>query len=229
MTPTLSVLLPIYNEERELAACLQEVLASDAPAQVIAVDDCSTDATPQILARQTDSRFCVIRHPQNRGKGGAIQTALERATGTLVIIQDADTEYDPREYSALLAAYTEHAWQNHRQDYVVYGVRDLTTQPFMGYLGNEFLTLVTNLICGTQLRDMETCYKLVPTAVMRALGLKSRGFEIEPEITAKLARRGVKFIQVPISYKPRRDKKLRRVRDGVKSLLALFKYRFGDG
>lgn len=227
MSLKLSVLLPVYNEERELEACLTRVFASPVPFEIIVVDDCSTDATPQILARQTDPRLRVLRHERNSGKGGAVQTALAHATGDVVIIQDADTEYDPRDYQRLLEMYQQNAGANSAQRYVVYGVRDLSKQPLIGHLGNRFLTLLTNLLCGTHLADMETCYKLMPTDLMRDLKLQSRGFEIEPEITAKLARRGVTFLQLPIAYTPRRDKKLRRFRDGWKSLKALLRYRHG--
>lgn len=225
MQTKLSVLLPVYNEERELEQCLQMVLASSAPFEIIVVDDCSTDDTPQILARQTDPRLRVIRHEQNRGKGSGIQTALEHARGDVVIIQDADTEYDPRDWEALPNLYHQDKTRNPNGLAVVYGVRDLGSQPLIGHLGNAGLTLATNMLYGTQLRDMETCYKLVPTDLMRALQLESRGFEIEPEITAKLAKRQVKFLQAPVSYKPRKDKKLRRVRDGWRSLMALLRYR----
>ncbi len=224
----LSVLLPIYNEERELEACLNQVLASVAPSEIIAVDDCSTDRTPQILKKFDDPRLRVLRHSENRGKGSAIQTALAQASGDVVIIQDADTEYDPRDYWALLEALKMHTQESDSEKYVVYGARDLSKQPLMGHFGNKFLTVATNFLCGTTLADMETCYKLVPTKLMRELHLQSRGFEIEPEITAKLSRRGAHFLQVPIAYKPRRDKKLRRVRDGIKSLVALFRYRFSN-
>jgi hypothetical protein len=111
---------------------------------------------------------------------------------------------------------------------VVYGRRNLSAQPLIGHLGNKFLTILTNLITGMRLDDMETCYKLIPTMLMRELNLKSRGFEIEPEITVKLARRYVKIVEVDVSYSPRSDKKLRRFRDGFKSLCALIKYRFWD-
>lgn len=201
------------------------VFASLAPFEIIAVDDCSTDATPQILARQTDPRFQTVRHEKNLGKGGGIQTALAHARGDVVIIQDADTEYDPRDWDSLLELYRNEKTRNPNGVAVVYGVRDLSAQPLVGHLGNAGLTLVTNMLYGTQLRDMETCYKLVPTDLMRELGLESRGFEIEPEITAKLAKRHVTFLQGPVSYKPRKDKKLRRVRDGWRSLKALFRYR----
>ena len=218
----LAVLLPIYNEERDLAACLDRVLASPITGEVVAVDDASTDASPQILARCHDPRLQVIRHAQNRGKGGAIQSALLHVRQDLCIIQDADTEYDPADYARLVDPI------EHEQAQVVYGARDLRSQPLVGYLGNRFLTLVTNLLLGTHLTDMETCYKVVPTWLMRELHLSSRGFEIEPEITAKLARRGIKIAHVPISYEPRRDKKLRRFRDGFKSLWALVRFRFGS-
>ena len=227
MTLRLSVLLPIYNEERELAGCLQGVLASPVACEVIAVDDCSSDATPQILGQYHDPRLHVIRHEENCGKGGAVQTALRHATGDVVIIQDADTEYDPRDYGALLAAL-ESTTSIPSRPTVAYGIRDTSRQPLIGHWGNQFLTWATNLLCGTDLHDMETCYKLVPTVLLRELNLRSRGFEIEPEITAKLARRRTQFLQVPISYTPRKAKKLRRVRDGLKSLFALVKYRFAD-
>jgi dolichol-phosphate mannosyltransferase len=218
----LAVLLPIYNEERDLAACLDAVLASPIAGEVIAVDDHSTDASPKILADCHDPRLKVIRHAQNRGKGGAIQTALLHVQGDLCIIQDADTEYDPSDYARLVEPIEQGRAQ------IVYGARDLTSQPLVGYLGNRFLTFVTNLLLGTRLTDMETCYKVIPTALMRDLCLCSRGFEIEPEITAKLARRGAKITQVPIAYSPRRDKKLRRFRDGFRSLWALVRFRFGS-
>jgi glycosyltransferase involved in cell wall biosynthesis len=220
--PRLTILLPIYNEERELQACLDRVLASPVACEIIAVDDCSTDATPQILARCCDPRIKVFRHTQNRGKGGAIQTALEHATGDLCIIQDADTEYDPRDYAKLLEPI-----EQGRAD-VVYGARDLSTQPFIGHLGNLFLTVTTNILVGTQLQDMETCYKVAPTNLMRELRLQSRGFEIEPEISAKLGKRRVNIVNVPIAYAPRRDKKLRRFRDGFRSLFALIRFRFRE-
>ncbi len=215
----LSVLLPIYNEERELAACLDRVLASIAD-EIIAVDDCSTDATPQILARYRDPRLRVVRHAQNCGKGSGIRTALEHATGEYCIIQDADTEYDPRDFPKLLEPIRQGRAQ------VIYGARDLSTQPLIGYLGNKFLTIATNILCGTRLSDMETCYKVVPTALLHELGLQSCGFEIEPEITAKIAKRGIQIGEVPVTYAPRPDKKLRRFRDGFRSLFALIRYRF---
>lgn len=218
----LSVLLPIYNEEAGLAACLDRVLASPIASEIIAVDDCSTDATPCILQQYKDPQLKIVQHGRNRGKGASVRTALEHATGDICVIQDADTEYDPSDYAKLIDAMSRHNAQ------VVYGKRDLSTQPLIGHFGNKFLTVLTNLIAGVWLDDMETCYKVIPTTLMRALNLKSRGFEIEPEITVKLAKRHVKIIEVDIAYTPRADKKLRRFHDGFKSLFALIKYRFRD-
>ncbi len=218
----LAVLLPIYNEEGGLAACLDRVLASPIVSQVVAVDDCSTDETSRILQRYKDPRLKIVRHDKNSGKGASVRTALEHATGDYCIIQDADTEYDPRDYEKLTAPI-----ENHRVQ-VVYGKRDLSTQPLIGHLGNKFLTILTNLVTGIWLDDMETCYKLMPTTLMRQLHLRSRGFEIEPEITVKLAKRHAKILEIPISYSPRFDKKLSRFHDGFKSLFALIKYRFRD-
>lgn len=218
----LSVLLPIYNEEAGLAACLDRVLASPTVEQVVAVDDCSTDESLRILRQYKDRRLKIVQHRENGGKGASVRTALEHATGDYCIIQDADTEYDPSDYAELIEPIAANRAQ------VVYGKRDLSTQPLIGHLGNKFLTVLTNLIAGIWLDDMETCYKLIPTALMRGLSLKSRGFEIEPEITVKLAKRRAKIVEVNVSYSPRSDKKLRRIRDGFRSLLALIKYRFTD-
>ncbi len=220
----LSVLIPIYNEERELAACLDRVLASPVAHEFIAVDDGSTDKTPDVLKRYKDPRLTTIRHEKNRGKGGAIKTAVQHATGDYVIIQDADTEYEPNDYGRLLEAVEE------GRAPVVYGSRDsdLRKQPLIGYLGNRFLTLTANLLAGTRLNDMETCYKLIPTQLLRELDIESRGFDFEPEVTIKIAKRKIKILEMPVSYHPRKDKKLRRFRDGFRSLVALIRYRFRD-
>lgn len=216
----LSVLLPIFNEERGLKECLDRVLGTPQVSEVIAVNDCSTDATAEILSHYHDPRLIIVHHKYNVGKGGGIRTALAYASGDLAVIQDADTEYDPTDYGALLAPIEANRAE------VVYGARDLTKQPLIGFLGNKFLTTVTNLLTGTRLSDMETCYKVVPTALLRELHLRSNGFEIEPEITVKLAKRHIKIIEVPVAYSPRNAKKLRRFRDGFRSLLALIRFLF---
>jgi glycosyltransferase involved in cell wall biosynthesis len=218
----LSVLLPVFNEERELATCLDQVLASPVASEVIAVDDCSTDRTLEILQSYHDPRLRVICHERNQGKGRGVQTALRHATGDLVIIQDADTEVSPRDYVRLLEPIEQGRAR------VVYGARDLKAQPLVGYLGNRFLTLVANWLGGLHLSDMETCYKLIPRELMLDLHLSAQRFDIEPEITMKLARRRVAICEVPISYYPRTDKKLHRLRDGLKTLVALVRFRFQD-
>ncbi len=216
----LSVLLPVYNEERELETCMSRVLACPDVSEIIAVDDCSTDRTAQILRGYRDPRLQVVEHKQNLGKGGGIQTALRYATGDYVVIQDADTEVDPKDYARLIDPIRQGRAQ------VVYGARDLSSQAKAGYWGNRFLTWVANRLGGLHLTDMETCYKMMPRTLMLDLGLRARRFDIEPEITMKLARRRIPILEVPISYFPRKDKKLHRVRDGLSALVALFKYRF---
>lgn len=217
----LSILLPVYNEEANLESLLQRLLAIDVAKEVVAVDDCSKDRSGEILNRFAGRSVTVVCHAVNQGKGAAVRTALAHATGDYVIIQDADNELDPNDIPRLL----EPVCQGKAE--VVYGARNLRVQSWSNFLGNKMLTLATNLLFGTRVSDMETCYKLMPTSVMRALNLKSSGFDIEPEITAKLARAGHAIYEVPISYRPRReDKKMRPLRDGFRALRALFKYRF---
>ncbi|CAG0943590.1 partial Undecaprenyl-phosphate mannosyltransferase, partial [Anaerolineae bacterium] len=149
------------------------------------------------------------------------RTALARATGDYVIIQDADNELDPNDIPRLLEPIREGRAK------VVYGARTLRVQSWSTWLGTTVLTLATNLLFGTHLTDMETCYKLMPSAVMRVLDLRSNGFDIEPEITAKLARAGYAIVEVPIAYRPRtEDKKMRPLREGARALGALLHYRF---
>lgn len=215
----LSVLIPVYNEEAGLETILRRVDAVPVAKEIIVVDDCSTDATPQILARLEMPNLRKERHPVNRGKGAGIRTALAAATGDAIIIQDADLEYDPAEYPALLAPIVS------GQAQVVYGVRDLSSQKAMMRLGNQFLTWFTNLLYGTRLHDMETCYKLIATDVARRLDLECNRFDLEPEITAKVARLGCRIVEVPISYAPREAKKLSPWRDGLPAVRALLRYR----
>lgn len=217
----LSILLPVYNEEANLERLLERLLAIDVAKEVVAVDDCSKDRSGEILDRFAGRGVTVVCHEVNQGKGAAVRTALAHATGDYVIIQDADNELDPNDIPRLLVP----VWQGKAE--VVYGARNLRVQSWSNFLGNKMLTLATNLLFGTRVSDMETCYKMMPTSVMRALNLESNSFDIEPEITAKLARTGHSIYEVPISYQPRReDKKMRPLRDGFRALRALFKYRF---
>lgn len=214
----LSVLMPVFNEESGLAAILRRVAAVEMDKEIIVVDDCSSDATPQILANIELTELRQQRHAINRGKGAAIRTALAAATGDAVIIQDADLEYDPADYPALLAPILRGEAQ------AVYGVRDLSSQKAMMRLGNQFLTGLTNLLYGTRLHDMETCYKVMTIQVARRLNIECNRFDLEPEITAKIARQGCRIVEVPISYAPREEKKLSPWRDGLPAVRALFRY-----
>lgn len=216
----LSVLIPVYNEEAGVETLLRRVQAVDIEKEVIVVDDCSTDSTRAILSRLDIPEMRVLSHNVNRGKGAAIRTALSAASGDAVIIQDADLEYDPHDYAALLAPILSGKAQ------VVYGYRDLDHQKPLFRFGNRLLTGITNLLYGTRLRDMETCYKLMVTDVAKSLDIECNRFDLEPEITAKIVRQGYEIHQVPISYEPREEKKLSPHRDGLPALWALVKYRF---
>ncbi|NLF63187.1 MAG: glycosyltransferase family 2 protein [Chloroflexi bacterium] len=223
----LSVIIPVYNEASTLRALLQRVVALPIDKEVLVVDDGSDEETVgQLQAAVADSLPGVVRiftHRENRGKGAGIRTALEHATGDVVIIQDADLEYFPEDYVELLKVYQQNGAQ------AVYGVRDLTDRDFLMRFGNNLLTWLTNLLFGARLHDMETCYKLVDRELMQSLELRSHRFEIEAEISAKLLRRGVKIYEAPIRYDPRDEaagKKLSPL-DGLPALATLVKYRLG--
>ncbi|MHB1296499.1 MAG: glycosyltransferase family 2 protein [Anaerolineae bacterium] len=219
----LSVLIPVYNEEAGLAELLQRVAAVQVDKEIIVVDDCSRDGTGAILSRIALPQLRVIRHGVNKGKGAAIRTALAAATGDVVVIQDADLEYDPADYAALLAPIARGEAQ------VVYGVRNLRGQKLLFRLGNQFLTLLTNLLYGVRIHDMETCYKVMTTDIARSLDLECNRFDLEPEITAKVIRMGHRIYEVPISYSPRAEKKLSPWKDGLPALKALLRYRSWAG
>jgi dolichol-phosphate mannosyltransferase len=219
----LSVLMPVYNEEKGVAAILEHVAAVPVEKEIIVVDDCSRDRTWAILQSLSIPGLRLFRHEVNQGKGAAIRTALAQATGDAVIIQDADLEYDPRDYLKLLPPLIEGKAK------VVYGARPLDKQKLLLNLGNRFLTVLTNILYGTHLTDMETCYKLMAAEVAKGLTIECNRFDLEPEITAKIVRRGYQIMEVPISYSPRQEeKKLSPWRDGLPALRALIKYRFRD-
>jgi glycosyltransferase involved in cell wall biosynthesis len=215
----LSILMPVYNERETIEEILSIVLAVDLDIEVVVADDCSTDGTSEILDRWAD-KVTLLRHPVNRGKGAAVRTAMAAATGDAVIIQDADLEYDPNEYTRLLEPIAQ------GKATVVYGVRPLDEQKLHMRLGNRFMTLATNVLYGTRLHDVETCYKMLAREVVDGLDLQSEGFDLETEITAQIVQLGHDIHQVPISYSPRygEDKKLTPL-DGFPTLWALIKYR----
>lgn len=195
----LSVIMPCYNEAATVAAILDQVCAVEIDKQIIAVDDCSSDATYEVLQREAASRegMQVLRHATNRGKGAAIRTGLAAATGEIVIIQDADLEYDPQDYYELVKPIAAG-----RID-VVFGSRFMgrhTGMYFWNAIGNKGLTFLTNFLFNCWISDMETCYKAMRTDIMRSLNLVSDDFRIEAEITAKVLRQGHRIYEVPISY-----------------------------
>jgi glycosyltransferase involved in cell wall biosynthesis len=227
----LSILVPVYNERRTLEQVIARIRAADLAGlerEILLVDDGSTDGTRELLPALAGEDCRVILHPENRGKGAAVRTALAAATGDLSLIQDADLEYDPSDYRLLLAPSLAGAP-------VVYGSRFLgNARREMGpitALANRFLTWLTRALYGLALTDMETCYKLVETDLLRSLRLRATGFELEPEITLKLARRGVAIVEVPIRYsgRGRAEGKKIGVGDGITAIWTLLKYRFGNG
>lgn len=218
----LSVIIPVYNEVGTIAELLNRVLAVPVNKEIVMVDDCSTDGTTEVLRTLKDlPGVRLYQHERNGGKGAALQTALSHVRGDIVIIQDADLEYDPNDYPKLIAPILR------GEAKVVYGVRTLGTQRWYMALGNRFVTLVTNVLYGIRLKDMETCYKTMAREVVEGLRLECRRFDVEAEITAKLARRGHRIVEVPITYEARHENKKLSPMDGWPTLRALLKYRFG--
>ncbi|MGE3268517.1 MAG: glycosyltransferase family 2 protein [Chloroflexota bacterium] len=210
----LSVLVPLYNEDETCVDLLRRVDAVPVDKEIIVVDDGSRRSmAAEIRAALPDVR--QFAHEQNHGKGAAIRTALSHATGDVVIIQDADSEYFPEDYPALLQMLEKHPGS------VVYGVRDLTGRDPLMRWGNWFVTYITNVLYGSRLHDMETCYKLIDRRLMLALDLGGNGFEIEPEITAKLLRLRVPIVETPIQYQARSAGKKLSPLDGWPALLML--------
>ena len=193
----LSIVIPVYNEQATIIELLDRVAAVNIEKEVIVVDDFSTDGTRALLENYRNEEFTLLLHDRNQGKGAALRTGFQHATGDFVIIQDADLEYDPADFPKLLAVVEN---ENAR---VVYGSRLATSQPTMTlrhFVGNRLLTGLTNLLYGSQLTDMETCYKLLDRHLVRNLDLVSNSFNVEPEITAKLLKQGIVIHEVPISY-----------------------------
>ena len=229
MPKTLSILIPVYNEQATVLELLRRVEAVALPVdkQIVMVDDGSTDGTRELLAG-LGSRATVILHEKNRGKGAALRTALSRATGDFVIIQDADLEYDPADYPVLLAPLLDG-----RAD-AVYGSRFLggphRVLLFWHYFGNKLFTLITNILYNINLTDMGTCYKLFVAEKIKNIPLNSERFGIEAEITAKICKRHLRIYEAPISYSGRTYDEGKKItwKDGFSYLWCLLRYRVAD-
>lgn len=224
----LSIIIPAYNEEATLAEIIQRVRATGRASEIIVVDDGSTDRTPQILAELAEAGqppLRLLRHQTNRGKGAAMRTGLVAVTGEVVLVQDADLEYDPADYPALLAPFADPAVA------VVYGSRNLRRNPrssFTFYWGGRLLSWIANGLTGARLTDEATGYKVFKTGLLRDLDLETDGFEFCPEVTTKLLRRGVPIHEVPISYHPRSWNEGKKIKwyDGLIAIWTMIKYRF---
>jgi glycosyltransferase involved in cell wall biosynthesis len=223
---TLSVIVPVYNERNTVAEIIRRIRSARVPleVEVVVVDDGSSDGTEKVLSAIQDSTVRVITHARNRGKGAAVRTGLASAKGDLVIIQDADLEYDPEDWPRLLEPVLKGKAK------VVYGSRFTGERMNMlpsHWVGNRFLALVTNILYRSTLSDMETCYKLFDRRVLDGITINSDRFEFEPEITAKVLRRGYRIYEVPISYAGREVSEGKKIswHDGFGALTTLLRYR----
>lgn len=232
----LSVIVPVYNEEKTVIRMLEKLISLRIPnveKEIIVVDDGSTDASASLISKFNVSNFIFIQHKKNQGKGAAVRTGMKHSTGDYLIIQDADLEYDPKYIAKLVKPIIAGKAE------VVYGTRLKRLPNFskderhplfiLHYFGNKFLSLMTSVLYLQWITDMETCYKLFPKNAVAGMTLHARSFDFEPEITAKLLKRGYKILELPITTIPRgyaEGKKINAIHDGRIALWTLLKYRF---
>lgn len=232
----LSIIIPAFNEEKTIKTVLENVLALDLPKidkEIVVVDDGSSDKTPEIVANvaKKNKNIHFIKHDVNQGKGAAVQTGIKNSTGDILLIQDADLEYSPLDIPKLIAPIID------GKEKVVYGTRLRMKPVFFGkdktplllhFFGNKFLSVVTSILYGNAITDMETGYKVFKKEVLEGITLKAKSFDFEPEITAKILKKGIKILELDIKVNPRgyeEGKKIRPVKDGFKALTTLIKYR----
>jgi glycosyltransferase involved in cell wall biosynthesis len=222
----LSILMPVYNEEVRLPEAVKQALTVEYPCEVevVVVDDGSRDGTAEILARVDDARVTVVTHPRNLGKGAAIRTAADHATGKYMVILDADLEYDPQDIPRLLDPVLDGRAQ------VVYGNRTFGSHSSFSFwyvLGNRAVTTAANMMFNCYLGDLETCFKLMPVGLYRSLDVRSKGFGMEAEVTGKLLRRQVRPFEVPITYRARSRDEGKKITwwDGVEAVWILARER----
>ncbi|HEX6977271.1 MAG TPA: glycosyltransferase family 2 protein [Patescibacteria group bacterium] len=232
----LSIIIPAYNEEKTIAQIIKKVkkakVHKDIRKEIIVIDDASYDKTHSLL--QKTKGIKVLKHKENMGKGAAVRTGLEEAKGDLIIVQDADLEYDPNDYARLMEPImkkkTKVVYGSRLRNYPIRIVGTSRTPLLAHYLGNKFLTLFTNFLYGGEITDMETCYKVFHKEVVDGLVLNAQRFDFEPEITAKILKRGYKIYEVPINVKPRGYNEGKKIgwKDGFGAVYTLVKYRFLD-
>lgn len=234
----LSIIIPVFNEEKTISEILRKasyVKIPNVSIEIIVVDDGSTDSSKLKVQNSKLQRIKFFSHKKNLGKGAAVKTGIKNATGDYIIIQDADLEYNPQDIPKLIAPIVNDKAK------VVYGTRlrrmpnfskdERTPRFLLHYFGNKFLSLITSILYGQWITDMETCYKLFPAKAVKDIRLNAKGFEFEPEITAKLLKKGYKIFEAPISTNPRgykEGKKLNTFKDGTFAFFTLLKFRFMD-